>query len=151
MMSSVALATYGAMSIRSRLLAFISLWASVSFSTKTLLCLLKMSRKSSRILKWKVGVNIFRRPCHLLPVSRGWISNQYITVYFKFTWNLDFRVSSQISTFDFDIDLSTFHNSFLPVAVRSPVLSQGWRYWYSRDLSISLLLPNKAFRKSNKI
>lgn len=101
MMSSVQRATYGKRLILSRLLATMSWWASFNFSTSTTLCLLKMSIKSSKILKWNVGVNIFRRPCHLLPVE-----------------------------------------------VSKPVLSQGWRYWYSRDLSISLLLPSNALKHS---
>lgn len=39
----------------------------VSFLTKTWLCSLKTSTKSSRILKWKAGVSILRRECHLAP------------------------------------------------------------------------------------
>jgi len=99
MMSSVQRATYGKRLILSRWLATMSWWASFNFWTNTTLCLLKMSIKSSKILKWNVGVNILRRPCHLLPVL-----------------------------------------------VSKPVLSQGWRYWYSRDLSISLLLPSNAYK-----
>ena len=103
MMSSVQRATYGKRLILSRLLATMSWWASLNLSTNTTLCLLKMSIKSSRILKWNVGVNILRRPCHLVPLL-----------------------------------------------VSKPVLSHGWRYWYSRDLSISLLLPSKALKNKNK-
>lgn len=39
-----------------------------SFSTRTLACSFITSRKSDRIAKWKVGVNIFLRLRHFEPV-----------------------------------------------------------------------------------
>lgn len=42
-----------------------------SISVKTLTCSFITSRKSSRILKWNVGVSIFLLACHFSPVLKG--------------------------------------------------------------------------------
>lgn len=75
MISSVHLVTKGNML---KPCCPLTAWTWVSFCTRTWLCSLKMSIKSSRTLKWKAGVSIFLLVCHLVPANTN--VNAFVSV-----------------------------------------------------------------------
>lgn len=72
------------------------LTVSLSFSTSTALCSLNTRINSSRILKWKVGVSILRRWCHLLPVNVPvYLENYTREKITNYNWHVLYLCSSK--------------------------------------------------------